>query len=71
MKREGISRNELAQKLGISTYLMEKKLNGDLDFLSNEIELVCEILKIDSCKERNNIFFHKVVENTSTNMKAM
>ena len=66
MMTKGISREELAEKLGVSTYITEKKINGDSEFNSDEIDLMCEIFDIRDCESRSTIFFAENVEKMST-----
>lgn len=66
MMAKDVSREELAEKLRISTYLMEKKINGDSEFNSDEIDLMCEIFDIRDCESRSTIFFAENVEKMST-----
>ena len=66
MVEKGVSRKELSVKLGVSSYLMEKKINGDMDFSSDEIDLICTLFDVKDCRSRCEIFFAKNVEKTPT-----
>ena len=66
MMAKGISREELAEKLKLSAYITEKKINGDSEFNSDEIDLMCEIFDIRDCESRSTIFFAENVEKMST-----
>ena len=66
MMAKGISREELAEKLKLSAYITEKKINGDSEFNSDEIDLMCEIFDIRDCESRSTIFFAENVEKMPT-----
>lgn len=46
--------SEIAELLGINVVTLYRKMNGESDFYRNEIQILCEILKIENPAE---IFF--------------
>lgn len=55
----GIKYNFIAEKLGISRYTLQLKIDDSREFKPSEIEELCKILGITSLKERNKLFFKK------------
>lgn len=47
----------LAEQLGISRASWSYKLNNQRSFTTDEVKLLCKLLKINSLRERNDIFF--------------
>lgn len=58
----GLKLKYIAEQLGLSDYGFRLKLNGKHDFLTKEVAILCELLKITSLKEKELIFFAKRVE---------
>lgn len=54
LELSGVSVRELAEKLGISTVTLYRKMNGESDFYREEINKICEIINTDDIL---NIFF--------------
>ncbi|MBR2410166.1 MAG: hypothetical protein IKB08_00415 [Clostridia bacterium] len=54
----GISKTELAKKLGISTVTLYRKMSGESDFFRNEIQLIRSLIGVDKAEE---IFFAQQV----------
>lgn len=56
----------IAEKMGLSRFGLAKKINNETEFKASEINMLCEILHIDSLEDRNRIFFAKEVDINST-----
>lgn len=63
IKRAGMTKREVAGKLGLSDMGFYKKINNITEFKASEISILCNILAI---KERDEIFFASDVEFNST-----
>jgi predicted transcriptional regulator len=50
----GISKTELAKKLGISTVTLYRKMSGESDFFRNEIQIIRSLIGVDRAEA---IFF--------------
>lgn len=57
----GMSRNEIAERLGLTRQGLYNKLCGESEFKSSEIKLLSEILAL-SAQERDHIFFADFVD---------
>ena len=57
VKTSGYRTGWIAEQLGISRASWSYKLNGQRGFATDEVMMLCRILKINSLKERNDIFF--------------
>ncbi|WP_094607771.1 hypothetical protein SPSIL_008610 [Sporomusa silvacetica DSM 10669] len=57
IKRAGLTRKEIANKLGISLMGLYKKINNITEFKASEISKLAELLKINNFKEKERIFF--------------
>ncbi|MGD6877872.1 helix-turn-helix domain-containing protein [Bacillus infantis] len=53
----GLKLKFIADKMGISYYTLQKKINNVTEFTASEIDMLCNILSIDSLEERQSIFF--------------
>lgn len=60
----GMSRNEIAERLGLTRQGLYNKLCGENEFKSSEIKLLSEILML-SPQERDHIFFADYVDRTA------
>ena len=56
IKRVGISKKELAKKLGISEMSLFNKIKNEKEFKASEIVALTKVLKLTQ-EQRNNIFF--------------
>lgn len=56
IKRVGISKKELAKKLGISEMSLFNKIKNETEFKASEIVALTKVLKLTQ-EQRNNIFF--------------
>lgn len=57
MLLQGLKQEDLAKYLGLSKQTINMKLNNKRPFKLNEINKVCELLKIDDLQQRFLIFF--------------
>lgn len=58
INQSGYKRSFIANKMGISSYTLSKKTNNENEFLASEINILCELLKIN-VNDRMKIFFAK------------
>lgn len=56
INESGYKKSYIASKLGISAYGLSLKVNNKTEFKASEINVLCELLKIDT-KDRMAIFF--------------
>ena len=57
VKASGYRTGWIAEQLGISRAAWSYKLNGQRGFSTEEVKLLCKLLKISSLRERDDIFF--------------
>lgn len=62
IKEKGIKLKYIADKLGITPYCLQQKLNNVSEFKSSEIQELCTILNIDDLKLKDSIFFAAKVD---------
>lgn len=58
---KGLKLKYIADRLGISAYSLQKKINNVTEFKTTEIMALCEILEITDLQEKEAIFYAKVV----------
>lgn len=58
---KGFRQEDAAKQIGISTPTLNGKINNKTDFLSSEIEQLCELLEIRDAKTVVEVFFYKNV----------
>ena len=63
--RAGLTKHEVAKKLGLSDMGFYKKLNNETEFKASEISALQKILRLSN-RKRDEIFFAKEVELKST-----
>lgn len=61
--RSGLTKREIAKRLGLSEMGLYKKINNITEFKASEIKALVEMLKIGNIEA---IFFAKIVEDKST-----
>ena len=66
IKDSGLKLEFIAQKLGLTRFGLQKKIENNSEFKASEILLLCEILNITSLRRREQIFFAQNVESNST-----
>jgi len=57
IKKSGLKKKYIAEKLGISYNSLVNKINGDTDFTASQVNNFCKLLNITSLKEKEEIFF--------------
>lgn len=62
----GLRKGYIAQRLGLSTYGFQKKVENKSQFKAGEIKILCEVLKIESLEQKDRIFFANDVDKVST-----
>lgn len=62
IRDQGIKKVFLAEKLGITSFGLSKKINNVNEFKASEIQTLCELLNITSLKEKESIFFDSKVD---------
>ena len=53
----GIKKGKIASALGVSYNALWQKTNNKRDFKASEIQILCEMLGIDSLQVKEEIFF--------------
>lgn len=66
IKESGLKIGFIAEKLNISYGWLNKKISNEKPFKAYEIQALCDVLGITDLEEKNEIFFAKDVENSST-----
>lgn len=60
--KSGYKYRFIATKLGITYQALRNKLDNKSEFVSSEIEKLCNLLEISDLKLKNDIFFANLVE---------
>lgn len=66
IKKSGLKRGYIADKLGLSYHWLDQKIKNKVAFKAFEIQILCEILDITDLEEKDAIFFARDVEEIST-----
>lgn len=53
----GLKRKFIAEKLGLSTYGLQRKIENISEFKASEISALCDVLDIKTVTEKEKIFF--------------
>lgn len=53
----GYKKSYIAKMIGRSAYGLALKIQNKSEFTAKEIDVLCELLKIESLEEKENIFF--------------
>ena len=53
----GLKLEYIAKELGISRFALSNKIQNNTEFKVSEMQKLCEILKIDDPREKEDIFF--------------
>ena len=53
----GLKRSYIAKVIGITAYSLAKKIRNESEFKASEINGLCNLLKIDSAEDKEQIFF--------------
>lgn len=62
IKKSGLKKGYIAERMGISRQTLSKKTNGLVDFTQHEMAALCEVLGIKDRETREAIFFALVVD---------
>ena len=54
---KGYKLKYIAEKLGLSPYGLQLKIDNKQEFKTSEVLALCELLQIESLKEKEEIFF--------------
>lgn len=55
--RSGLKQKFIAEKLNLSSYGFALKRDNKSEFLPSEIDVLCDLLKIETLEERFAVFF--------------
>ena len=57
IKKSGLKLSFIAEKLSLSRYGLQRKIENASDFRTGEVAILCELLGISDIKEKERIFF--------------
>ena len=58
IEESGYKRNYIAKAIGLkSTFGLANKINNVTEFKASEINILCDLLKIETAEEKEAIFF--------------
>lgn len=61
--KRGVSQKQIAKLLDINVVTLYRKIKGDSDFYRDEIQKICDFLKL-GLKEKEDIFFDQNITET-------
>lgn len=59
IEKSGLKYKYIADQLGISYFSLNRKINNVTEFKTSEVSKLCELLNIDSAKDKENIFLKR------------
>ena len=59
IEKSGLKYKYIASQLGISYFSLNRKINNTTEFKTREVAKLCELLNIDSAKEKEQIFLKR------------
>lgn len=59
IEKSGLKYKYIASQLGISYFSLNRKINNATEFKTSEVSKLCELLNIDSAKEKEQIFLKR------------
>lgn len=59
IEKSGLKYKYIANQLGISYFSLNRKINNVTEFKTSEVSKLCELLNIDSAKDKENIFLKR------------
>lgn len=62
----GLRKGYIAEKLGITTYGFQRKVENRSQFKAGEIKILCDVLNITSLERKEQIFFNENVGKMTT-----
>lgn len=60
--KKGFKLKFIAEKLGLSPYGLQLKIDNKQEFKTSEVAVLCEVLEINSLKKKEEIFFAQQVD---------
>ena len=66
IEESGLRKGFIAEKLGITTYGLQKKVENRSQFKAGEIKILCDVLNITSLERKEHIFFDEDVDKMPT-----
>lgn len=57
ISQSGYKKSYIAKVIGLTAYSLAKKVRNESEFKAKEINLLCDLLSIDSLEEKERIFF--------------
>ena len=57
ISKKGIKKGKIAEKLNVSYNTLKRKINNEVPFNASEITIMCDVLQIESLREKEAIFF--------------
>lgn len=66
IEESGLRKGFIAEKLGITTYGLQKKVENRSQFKAGEIKILCDVLNITSLERKEFIFFGEDVDKMPT-----
>lgn len=62
IEKSGLKKKYIAERLGLSSYGMQRKIENVNEFKSTEIAALCKLLGINSLEQKERIFFANSVD---------
>lgn len=62
IKKAGFKKSYIAEQCGITRQSLNAKISNRSAFTAKEISMICRILKIDSLRKKEKLFFVHEVE---------
>ena len=59
IEKSGLKYKYIADQLGISYFSLNRKIYKVSEFKTSEVSKLCELLNIDSAKDKENIFLKR------------
>lgn len=66
ISKSGLRKGYIANKLGLTTYGFQKKVENKSQFKAGEIQILCDVLHITSLEQKEKIFFAGNVDKMTT-----
>lgn len=57
IRKKGLKMKYVAEYLGLSAYGFQLKVENKQEFKTSEVSALCDLLQIDSLREKEKIFF--------------
>ena len=66
IRASGLKKNYIAKMLGIAESTLSRKINNTQGFMADEIQMLCNLLGINTLEEQYAIFFAPAVAESAT-----